>query len=78
MVTSLLQSFKNSNIGFSVFDQLSYSDSSLPFANVLSADRGKPGGKPGTAEQPTRSPSSGCENCPIQARSDTAAHGKEY
>jgi len=39
MVTSLLQSFKNSNIGFSVFDQLSYSDNSLPFGNVLSADR---------------------------------------
>ena len=39
MVTSLSQSVKNSNIGFSVFDQLSYSDSSLPFGNVLSADR---------------------------------------
>lgn len=39
MVTSLLQSFENSNIGFSVFDQLSYSDNSLPFGNVLSADR---------------------------------------
>jgi putative transposase len=39
MVTSLLQSLKNSNIGFSVFDQLSYSDNSLPFGNVLSADR---------------------------------------
>jgi hypothetical protein len=39
MVTSLLQSSKNDNIGFSVFDQLSYSDDSLPFGNVLSADR---------------------------------------
>jgi putative transposase len=39
MVTSLLQSSKNDNIGFSVFDQLSYSDNSLPFGNVLSADR---------------------------------------
>jgi len=39
MVTSLLQSLKNGNIGFSVFDQLSYFDDSLPFGNVLSADR---------------------------------------
>ncbi len=39
MVTSLLQSAKKSNLGFSVFDQLSYSDSSLPFGNVLSAGR---------------------------------------
>ena len=39
MVTSLFQSFKNDNIGFSVFDQLSYSDNSLPFGHVLSADR---------------------------------------
>jgi hypothetical protein len=39
MVTSLLQSLKNGNIGFSVFDQLSYFDKSLPFGNVLSADR---------------------------------------
>lgn len=39
MVTSLSQSVKNRSIGFSVFDQLSYSDSSLPFGNVLSADR---------------------------------------
>jgi len=39
MVTSLPQSLKNRSIGFSVFDQLSYSDSSLPFGNVLSADR---------------------------------------
>jgi len=39
MVTSLLQSSRNDNIGFSVFDQLFYSDNSLPFGNVLSADR---------------------------------------
>jgi len=39
MVTSLSQSVNNSNIGFFVFDQLSYSDSSLPFGDVLSADR---------------------------------------
>ena len=39
MVTSLSQSVHNRNIGFSVFDQLSYSDSSLPFGDVLSADR---------------------------------------
>jgi hypothetical protein len=39
MVTSLLQSFKNNSIGSLVFDQLSYSDSSLPFGNILSADR---------------------------------------
>ena len=39
MVTSLLQSLKNGNIGFSVFDQISYFDDSLPFGNVLSADR---------------------------------------
>jgi putative transposase len=38
MITSLFQSCKNSNLGFSVFDQLSYSDSSLPFGNALSAD----------------------------------------
>jgi len=38
MVTSLLQSLKNGNIGFSVFDQISYFDDSLPFGNVLSAD----------------------------------------
>ncbi|MBL7189860.1 MAG: hypothetical protein ISS70_26320 [Phycisphaerae bacterium] len=38
MVTSLSQSAKNVSIGFSVFDQLSYSDGSLPFGNVLSAD----------------------------------------
>ena len=38
MVTSLSQSAKNKSIGFSVFDQLSYSDGSLPFGNVLSAD----------------------------------------
>lgn len=39
MVTSLLQSLKNGNIGFSVFDQISYFDDSLPFGNILSADR---------------------------------------
>ena len=39
MVTSLLQSLKNGNIGFSVFDQISYFDDSLPFGNVLSANR---------------------------------------
>ena len=39
MVTSLTKSSINNNIGFSVFDQLSYSDNSLPFGNVLSADR---------------------------------------
>jgi len=39
MVSSLSQSAKNRSIGFSVFDQLSYSGSSLPFGNVLSADR---------------------------------------
>jgi len=39
MVTSLSQSVNNSKIGFSVFDQLSYLDSSLPFGDVLSADR---------------------------------------
>jgi len=39
MVTSLSQPCPNSTIGFSVFDQLSYSDCSLPFGQVLSADR---------------------------------------
>src|SRR4030042_4184947 len=39
MVSSLSQSANNRSIGFSVFDQLSYSDNSLPFGNVLSADR---------------------------------------
>ena len=39
MVTSVSQSVNNRSIGFSVFDQLSYSDSSLPFGNVLSANR---------------------------------------
>jgi len=39
MVASVSRSVKNSDIGFSVFDQLTYSDSSLPFGNVLSADR---------------------------------------
>ncbi len=39
MVTSLSQSTKNKSIGFSVFDQLSYTDNAMPFGNVLSADR---------------------------------------
>ncbi len=39
MVSSLSQCVNNRSIGFSVFDQLSYSDSSLPFGNVLSANR---------------------------------------
>ena len=39
MVSSLSQKVSQINIGFSVFDQLSYSDSSLPFGDVLSADR---------------------------------------
>jgi len=38
MGTSLSQSIRNRSIGFSVFDQLSYADCSLPFGNVLSAD----------------------------------------
>ena len=38
MVTSLSQSIKNKSIGFSVFDQLSYTDNAMPFGNVLSAD----------------------------------------
>ena len=39
MVVSLSEKVCHSNAGFSVFDQLSYSDSSLPFGNVLSAGR---------------------------------------
>ncbi len=39
MVASLSQSTPNSTVGFSVFDQLSYFDRSLPFAQVLSAHR---------------------------------------
>ncbi len=39
MFTSLSESAPNSTIGFSVFDQLSYFNSSLPFAQILSADR---------------------------------------
>jgi putative transposase len=39
MARSVSPYVRNINIGFSVFDQLSYSDSSLPFGNVLSADR---------------------------------------
>ncbi len=38
MVTSLSEKDCNINVGFSVFDQLSYSDSSVPFGNILSAD----------------------------------------
>jgi len=39
MVLSLSQKVSQINLGFSVFDQLSYSDSALPFGDVLSADR---------------------------------------
>ena len=39
MVTSVSEEVGAVNLGFSVFDQLSYSDSSLPLGNVLSADR---------------------------------------
>lgn len=39
MGTSLSRSAANHTIGFSVWDQLSYSDRSLPFGHVLSADR---------------------------------------
>ena len=39
MATNLAKKVCDINVGFSVFDQLSYSDSSLPFGNVLSADR---------------------------------------
>ena len=39
MVTSVSEKVRDVNVGFSVFDQLSYSDGSLPFGNVLSADR---------------------------------------
>ena len=39
MVSSVSQSVNNRSIGFPVFDQLSYSDNSLPFGNVLSANR---------------------------------------
>ena len=39
MATTLSQHDGNINIGFSVFDQLSFSDPSLPFSHVLSADR---------------------------------------
>jgi len=39
MATSLSEKGGNSHIGFSVFDQLSYSDNTLPFGHVLSADR---------------------------------------
>ena len=39
MVGSLSEKVGDINAGFSVFDQLSYSGSSMPFGNVLSADR---------------------------------------
>ena len=39
MIASLSPYVNNVNIGFSVFDQISYSDGSLAFGNVLSADR---------------------------------------
>jgi len=39
MVTSLSKPYPNSTIGFSVFDQLSCSDCSLPFGQALSAHR---------------------------------------
>jgi len=39
MVKSLNQTTHSNNIGFSVFDQLSYSDNSLPLGHVLSANR---------------------------------------
>jgi len=39
MVWSLPHSVNRGQAGFSVFDQLSYSDHSLPFGDVLSADR---------------------------------------
>jgi len=39
MVGSVPHSVNRGQVGFSVFDQLSYSDHSLPFGDVLSADR---------------------------------------
>jgi len=39
MVTKVSEEVRDVNLGFTVFDQLSYSDSSLPLGNVLSADR---------------------------------------
>jgi len=39
MPASLSKKVSNSKDGFSVLDKISYSDSSLPFGNVLSADR---------------------------------------
>ena len=39
MVTSLSRHVDTSKVGFSVFDQISYSDRSLPFGNILSARR---------------------------------------
>ncbi len=39
MVVSISENVGKINVGFSVFDQLSYSDNSVPLGNVLSADR---------------------------------------
>jgi len=39
MVTNVSQYVSNVNIGFSMFDKISYLDNSLPFGSVLSADR---------------------------------------
>jgi len=39
MVSNVSEEVRDVNLGFSVFDQLSYSDSSLPLGNVLSAER---------------------------------------
>jgi DDE family transposase len=39
MVASLSEKVCKINVGFSVFDQLSYSDNSVPLGNVLSGDR---------------------------------------
>jgi len=39
MVNSIAEKVRNINLGFSVFDQLSYSSSSVPFGDVFSADR---------------------------------------
>ncbi len=38
MDATLTQSINHFNTGFAVFDDISYSDNSLPFGNVLSAD----------------------------------------
>jgi len=39
MVASISETVCQINVGFSVFDQLSYSDNSVPLGNVLSGDR---------------------------------------